>query len=218
VADFKSIQSDMPYITIALLLISFGFHPYAQSCVAKWFPSQNGRIIMLFLHPIIHTRAEHLLYNMIYGLGIVGVLVESWMTLLSRRVRYGILLICYLVSLGGSAFNWLTNPALGGHPAIGSSGIIFSALPFTILYYLWFSDRIEFTRLSRLAPLGIGFVSAFLIAPFVFGIVTLDDLMAGSDARLHLFVVFFSSIVAYPLLRRYAKQQPGEEHVGRRSH
>lgn len=159
-----------------------------------WLSDPIGQVLAFLLHPIIHVSVAHLLGNTIFGLIIIGVLVESWMRLLKRRARYTIFLICYLVSLGVGCMSWIS--PLGGHPPLGSSGLIFAMLPFTVFYYLAYCGRIRFDGLNRFAPIGIGFVAAFLVLPFVIGFTETGNLMVSHSAELHLFAAVFSSVAA----------------------
>jgi membrane associated rhomboid family serine protease len=159
----------IPYATIALIFGSVAFFCFSFLPVAEPFSywllfDPTGRFVLLLIHPIVHIDFRHLVGNMIFGIAILGTLIESWMVLVRRRVRYGILVFCYASSLGVSALVW-KSPFLGSLPAVGSSGLIFAALPFPIFYSLQYRDRIRFKGWNVLAAIGLAIVSAFLIVP-----------------------------------------------------
>lgn len=165
------------------------------------FYSSTGRFVLALVHPMVHTGWDHLAGNMIFGIGILGPLIESWMTLLTRRVRYGIFAFCYLASLAVSVLVW-KSPLLGPLPAVGSSGLVFAALPFTFLYCAVYYDRIRFRGKNLLAPVGIAIVSFFLIAPIIFAKHLAGYTILGVSPVLHLMSFLISFVFAYFLLLR----------------
>ena len=123
------------------------------------------------------------------------------MTLLTRRVRYGILAFCYLASLAVSVLVW-KSPLLGPVPAVGSSGLVFAALPFPMLYCLVNYDRIRFRGKNLLSPAGIAVVSAFLIAPIIFAEHLAGYTILGVSPVLHLMSFLMSFAFAGLLFAR----------------
>ena len=143
-----------PRVSFALFAASYVFLFLAGQYVTIWdwlFGSPTGLAVLLLLHPIIHGDLNHLLDNASFL--IAGPLVESWM-IFTRRTRYGILLLCYLVSLDVSFFGWVAiSPT--HRPPYGLSSMISSALAFALVYLWMFRWRIRFRGWNALAFLGI---------------------------------------------------------------
>jgi len=159
--------------------------------------------VAVLLHPIFHISMAHLVGNTIFGLAVVGTLIETWMIQLRHLFRYGILLCCYLVSLGVTCLVW----AESGTPAIGLSGVVFAAVPFTFFYYVTFSDRIDLIGLSVFAPIGIGFSIAALVLPIVAGITEMGHTVISESSMLHLLATIPSFVIASLLFQRIGKEK-----------
>jgi hypothetical protein len=112
----------------------------------------------LVFHPIVHLDNSHILGNMVFGIAIIGTLIESWMIRLKRIVRYGLLVYCYFVSLGVVAI-WRV--AQGWVPE-GSSGLIMAGLGVVSVYYLTFHEKLSLKGWNSLGPFAFGFSFAFL--------------------------------------------------------
>jgi membrane associated rhomboid family serine protease len=175
--------------------------------------TRMGLIVLLFFHPIIHGSLDHLLSNAFFL--IAGPLVESWMTF-TRKTRYGILLLCYLVSLDVSFFGWVAITPTH-RPLYGLSSMISSALAFALVYVWVFRRHLRFRGWNALAFLGI---SALLLT-FVWN--TLNVVVAVLTVQVsidYLYQVayhvaaFVQSVpLGYLLFRRLRK---GEAHLGNR--
>jgi len=204
----------LPFATIAFIVASVAFSYYlwyfAPMSFQRWlFLDPTGQLVLVLIHPIVHVSVEHLVGNMVFGIAILGTLIESWMTLLTRRLRYGMLVFCYLASLAVSVLVW-KSPILGPIPAIGSSGLIFAALPFALFYCLAYFKRTWFKTLNLLALVGIVIVSAFLVAPIIFSQHLKGGILLGISPFLHLMSFLISFVFAGFLFdrKRPATRQP----------
>jgi membrane associated rhomboid family serine protease len=196
----------LPWLTIAFVIISATFSCYLwyfapRSFVIWLFYDPTGRFVLALIHPIVHINWTHLAGNMIFGIGILGTLIESWMTLLTRKFRYGIFAFCYLASLAVSVLVW-KSPIVGPVPAVGSSGLVFASLPFPLFYCGKYYDRIQFRGRNLLAPVGIVIVSVFLIAPVVFATHLAGYTILGMSPALHLMSFLISFVFAIFLFDR----------------
>jgi membrane associated rhomboid family serine protease len=175
---------------------------FASESFLEWlFYDPIGQFTLLLIHPIVHANSSHLLGNMIFGIAILGTLIESWMVMLSRRKRYGILLSCYLVSLGPSALIWLS-PKIHSAPAIGSSGLIFAGLAFALYYCMAYFKRKWLKSLNLLALVGIVIVSAFLAVPIILSPYVRGGFLVGPSPFLHLMCFLISLVLATLLFDR----------------
>jgi len=161
----------------------------------------TGQFVLTLVHPTIHTDWVHLGGNMIFGIAILGTLIESWMTLLTCRVRYGILVFCYLASLAVSVLVW-KSPLLGRVPAVGSSGLVFAGLAFAMFYCLAYFKRTWFKSLNLLALVGIVIVSVFLVAPIILSPHLQGYTILGISPVLHLMSFSISLVFAALLFER----------------
>lgn len=157
---------NLPCAALALVVLSGIVFMLVPNPNAFWYSlNATQKTAMLLLHPLFHDGIFHLLGNILFGLIIIGPLIENWMVLLTRRHRYFIFLFCYLVSLAINCLFWRFNPYEG--PGIGFSLMIFAGLGFVIIYYSVFFRRMPFTDWNAVAPVGIGFVLAFLVQSFL---------------------------------------------------
>jgi membrane associated rhomboid family serine protease len=144
----------------------------------------------LFLHPFIHDSVAHITGNIVFGIFIVGTLIESWMTRLKRIVRYGVLVYSYLVSLVIAAIWWVEK----GIVPIGSSGVILAGLAIVMWYYRIFHDRLDLKGWNALGPVGLGVAFAFLAQILVLGFLNPGE---TASVQLHASVFFLSFVIFY---------------------
>ncbi len=194
-----------PYITLSFILASwivFIILAHMPQSVLEWLASGKftASLLLLVFHPVIHVSFSHLFFNTLLGFAIIGYLIEFWMTLLTRIMRYVILLISYTISLFVSCLSWVV-PNLGiGRPAVGLSGMIFSGLAFTLIYYGSFYRYIRRrTQLNAFAPFGIGFVSAFFVLSFL---LSAEQSISQLSSELHILAFFLSFAIAALLFKR----------------
>jgi len=194
----------LPYVTIVLMLSSFGFYilPNRPALLVRLALDPSVRLAGVLLHPILHTNITHLIGNTVLGIAIVGTLIETWMIQLRRLFRYGILFWCYLVSLGVAYLAWLR---LTGTGAFGLSGVVSAAVPFTLFYYLTFSDRIDLVGLSVFAPIGVGFLIAALVLPIASGVTESGYTLVNESSMFHLLAALPSFVAALLLFLRIRK-------------
>jgi membrane associated rhomboid family serine protease len=160
----------------------------------------NGRLLEWALHPFIHASISHL-YGNLAGFGIVGVLLESWAPIKTRRFCYTIFLVTYLISLGlsGMAFT------LYGVPAIGSSGMIFGILAFDFYYYFFQTPRL--TGIALVVPVCMGFVIGTLIVALMEDAFLSRSLAFDESSVFHLLNLTFGLLAVdiTSLLRRQSR-------------
>jgi len=136
-------------VTVTLVAASYAFYFLAGQYLATWgfLSTDNGLVLRFVLHPILHGDFFHLLGNTVFL--VTGLLVESWM-MFRRKIRYSILILCYLVSLNVDYLGWvaLTPTHL---PPVGLSGMISSTLAFAFVYCVVFRAYLRFKGRSALA-------------------------------------------------------------------
>jgi membrane associated rhomboid family serine protease len=165
--------------------------------------AQLAPMTVVLLHPLIHGNLEHLASN-ILGLTIMGSLVEVGMTRLRRRYRYAIFAYCYLLSVGLSYFNWQNRIVGSGDPAVGLSGMIFAALPFTVFYFYFDLFSREFYRGRKIViPVGIWLVLALFVLPFVLQQTGYGITLVSNGMFLHLFAFLPSFVLAHFTIPNY---------------
>jgi len=138
-----------PYFTVTLVAASYAFYflvgRYENSWIWGW--ETEVLIVRLLFSPILHGEWFHLLGNTVFL--IAGTLVESWMTF-SRKIRYGILLACYLISVEVSYLGWVALTPTH-RPPVGLSGMIAATLGFALVYCVVFRRHIRFRGWNLLA-------------------------------------------------------------------
>jgi hypothetical protein len=131
-----------PYFTVTLVAASYAFYflvgRYENSWIWGW--ETQVLIVRLVFSPTLHGDWFHLFGDTVFL--IAGTLVESWM-ILSRRIRYGILLACYLISVEVSYLGWAALTPTH-RPPVGLSGMIAAALGFALAYCVVFRKHIRF--------------------------------------------------------------------------
>jgi membrane associated rhomboid family serine protease len=163
---------NLPYVTFGLVVLSGIVFVLVPDPVTFWKslnPIQKGVIVLM--HPVFHQGTRHLAGN-IMGLLVTGSLVEIWMTPFARRVRYMALVCCYLASLAVSAVAWIA-----GMFALGLSGMIFGELGVSIVYYSDYFQKPQLDFWDKLAPVCMGIIFAFLIAPLLYSSLPLEMLL-----------------------------------------
>ena len=181
----------VPWGTIALVAASVLFFYLALPPLREWLESDpTGKMVSLLIHPLIHENEDHLWGNIFFGLLIAGTLIESWMTHLTQRSRWSILLTCYVISLTVSLGDWIVTGRIG----VGTSDLAFAGLAFCLIYYRRNLDRIHREHSCWLVPVAMGVSLSFLLQPFVFG--------WSKTATLHLITFGLSLYVASLLLQR----------------
>jgi membrane associated rhomboid family serine protease len=142
-----------PYVTVTLVAASYAFYFLAGRYLStwEWFSETQARLMVRFVfHPILHTSWDHLRGNTFFL--VAGGLVESWM-FFTRKIRWCILFLCYLVSLDVTYLGWVA--LTPSHvPPVGLSSMISSALAFLLVYCWMFRRRIRFRGWNLLALAG----------------------------------------------------------------
>jgi len=173
-----------------------------------WFGEAGVTGLYILLHPIIHHNwAPHLASNIVFAL-VAGTLIESW-TMVTCRTRLGLLGVCYASSLVADFMKWkYIGPDLA--LVIGLSGMVSAAIGVLVIYYYLFRHQIRLDGVGWLAPLGIGFLSWFLIVPFYNAIFV--PFQPSDSVNFHLIAFFVACFPAYLLLRRSRANITGRKH------
>lgn len=127
----------------------------SYNCPLDW---RNSDTVRLVLHPIIHVSDQHLVGNL-FGIIIIGFLLETWMVPLSRKKHLTIFFLCYLVSTFAVLVTWFV---LNDRNVVGASGMLFALLGFVSYYYFTYPD-LKLEGGFRHAPLLIGIILASLV-------------------------------------------------------
>jgi membrane associated rhomboid family serine protease len=212
VDDLNSECESQAKEALILLTIRLGTKPYATltltaACIiyywivgspCGYYRCFGDPMLVWLLHPLIHDSIGHLIGNIFFGVLIVGSLIEVWMTQITVFGRYILLFLGYPIGLLISYATWYSLE----FPAFGASALVSAWLAFCIAYY-WKYHRYVRTRTRRdaLAPFGIGFVTAYFVAPFVTGNVWGYVSEIGSPT-LHLAAFLMASAIAYLFLFR----------------
>jgi len=112
----------------------------------------------------------------------------------SRKVRYGILIISYLIGLSVRFVESNANIVLWG-----LSGLIFAIWTFDSVYYLRFGRK-TLTKVTMFVPVGIGLVSATLVSEVISFTVNPEVRRFGLSP--HLIVVSIALICALVLFHQ----------------
>jgi membrane associated rhomboid family serine protease len=173
---------NVPYATIGFIVLN---------CLIFWFGLLSwvkpNSIERLLLHPFIHADLPHIVGNLVFGVVVVGTLIESWMMKLRRIVRYGILVYSYLISLTVVAIWWLKT----GVVLVGSSGVILAGLAVAVAYYQVFHNQLTVRGWNALGPVGVGFGCAFLAQFFLRGLLGIE----AENSFVHVSVFALSFLV-----------------------
>ncbi len=173
----RSIPYTIPFtITLVVSLVVSYYTVFGKHCFYVCpFDWKNNLVARLLFHPLIHGSPSHLWGN-VFGLVIVGALIETWIFPSSRKRALLLFMTSIAVSYIANLIFWFL---LGGDPGIGSSGIAFSLFAFVIYFYYKCLERWQFQGMMRHAPLLLGVFVASLISP-------LFDLLGTSDSGLQL--------------------------------
>ena len=191
-------------LTIAMYYLGFGSDRCSLICPLDWQSNDWTRFI---LHPFIHSSPIHL-YGNVFGLLIVGYLIEDWMKLYSRKECYVIFPIAFGISYLIDFFLWhvqiqmaFNNVAINlltQHPANGMSLVVYGLSAFPLVYYFAFSKQIVSEENWNIyAPILIGII----FGPSLLLIVELFVGVGGVNAIYHVAAFFVSFIIARRFFR-----------------
>jgi membrane associated rhomboid family serine protease len=202
-----------PYVTVTLVAASYAFYFLAGQYLTTWgfLSTDTGLVLRLLLHPILHGDLFQLLGNTVFLLA--GGLVESWM-MFRRKIRYAMLILCYLVSLDVDYLGWVA--LTPGHvPPVGLSGMIFAALALGLIYCVVFRTYLRFRGRNLLAL-------ASIVLLLVLHVVNTVGNLAGEygseylyPAEYHVLVFFQAMILGYLLFRRLRREATAQRNTER---
>jgi hypothetical protein len=194
---------NLPYATIAFSVSIYvlTYHVWAGRAIGLPL-TIGGYDPIVLLHPVlVSVFSGYDFISSILPLLIAGTLIESWM-IISHKWRFGILGLCYFVSLASiTVERYFLRPHEG--IILGPSRLVSAGLGFIMIYYVLFRKRIRLHGLGMFAPIGIG----LLIWPMI-------DLFlrwfpqAAYFATYQLPSLAFGLLLAYPLLRRLREENP----------
>lgn len=163
----KRALRNFPAASLTLAIVAIVF--YLEEGRVHYYQYSFGPApaVNFLLSPFIHGSVDHLVGN-VFGILLVGPVVEVWMTRLSRISRYVMMSFGYPLGLGiGAAtvhfYGWHFVP-------IGASGLIASWLGFCTAYYAsFYRDLSPVDNLWDAFPpvaMGISFLCFIFQPPF----------------------------------------------------
>jgi len=155
----------LPWVTFSILGASCICQYFGLTglVIPSWFGDERLTALLFILHPIMHSGWAHLEKNLAYGL-VAGTLIESWM-MVRCRTRLSLFGVCYGASLLAAFMKWeYVGPK--HQLVIGLSGMISAAIAVLLVYCGLFRHHIQLAGVGWLAPLGMVFLSCFLLEPF----------------------------------------------------
>lgn len=155
----------LPWVTFSIIGVSCIWQYFGLTALTFpfWYIDVRLTALFMLLHPIMHTNLSHLAKNIVFGL-VAGVLLESW-TMVRCRTRLGLLAVCYASSLLAALIK-LEYVGPNHQLAIGLSGMISAGIAVLLVYCGLFRHHIQLAGVGWLVPLGMVFLSWFLLEPF----------------------------------------------------
>lgn len=181
-----------PWVTVTLVVASWVFYFLVGRYEYSWIWGWEIDVLMVrfVFHPVLHSNSGHLLGNTVFLLA--GGLIESWM-MFTRKIRWGILFLCYLISLDISLLGWIALTPTH-RPPVGLSGMISAALAFLLVYCWMFRRRIRFRGWNGLALVG----TLLLLASLVWNTVNIvTGVFAGLYDPEYLYQILYH-LLAFP--------------------
>ena len=194
-------------ITIVMYYAGFGSDRCDTPCPLNW---NKNNLTTFLLHPFIHYNPVHL-YGNIFGLVIVGYLIEQWPVLWSPKKRYTIFPIAYGISYFINLLVWESPIKMKtlsatlqviqqtGEPWIGASVVVFALSAFPLRYYFWFHKEAQVKGQKDIwAPILIGIA----LSPLLTGILLLGIGYGGLEVIFHLTGFVIGYFIAGGFFRR----------------
>lgn len=155
----------LPWVTFSIIAVSCIWQYFGLTALAipSWLGDERLTALLFILHPIMHSGWAHLEKNLAYGF-VAGTLIESW-TMVRCRTRLSLFGVCYGASLLAAFMKWeYVGP--NHQLVIGLSGMISAAIAVLLIYCGLFRRQVRLAGVGWLVPLGMVFLSWFLLEPF----------------------------------------------------